>query len=215
VSLPMLFVMAFVVALSGALMPGPVLFATVRWSAERGRWTGPLIVVGHGLVEVPLMAALVLGLGETLSARAFAGVVGMAGGAVMALMALQMLRGLPSLKLPPLQGGRPLADPAMARIVALGAVTSISNPYFVLWWATAGLGFMANAAPHGTVGYAVFYVGHILADLAWYWAVSESVHRGRRFLSDAGYRWLVGTCATFLGGFAVYFAWNGYGLLSA
>ncbi len=52
--LALLFIMAFGTALSGALMPGPVLFATVHWSAQHGRWVGPLIAAGHAVVEAPL-----------------------------------------------------------------------------------------------------------------------------------------------------------------
>lgn len=213
--LAILFVTAFVTALSGALMPGPVLFATVRWSAERGRWTGPLVVAGHAVVEIPLMAAIILGLGALLRSDVFVGVVGLAGGAALLLMSVLMLRALPVLKLPTRADDAGTgAGPGAFRIIAAGAITSVSNPYFTLWWATIGLRLLTNATPFGALGYSVFYVGHILADLMWYGAVSESVHHGRRFLSDVSYRWLVGVCAVLLMGFAFYFASNGYLLLA-
>jgi threonine/homoserine/homoserine lactone efflux protein len=215
VSLLALFAIAFVTALSGALMPGPVLFATVRWSAERGRWVGPLVVLGHAVVELPLMAAIILGLGPLLSRDGFVGAVGLAGGAALAVMGVLMLRAAPRLRLPertvkageqsPLNGGR---------IVGSGALTSLASPYFTLWWATVGLNFLAQARPFGVLGYAVFYGGHILADLAWYGAVSESLHHGRRLLSDRKYRLLVGACAALLICFALDFAVRGYGHLA-
>ncbi len=209
--LSILFVTAFVTAITGALMPGPVLLATVKWSAERGRWVGPLVVAGHAIVEIPLMLALIFGLGERLSSDAFVGIVGLAGGAALFAMGALMLRALPGLRLPTrAEGSAPVLGLHAARIVAAGALTSISNPYFTLWWATVGLSFMANAAPFGALGYAVFYSGHVLADLAWYAAVSESVHHGRRLLSDASYRWLVGVCAVLLVVVALYFGYGGY-----
>ena len=42
---------SFIVALSGALMPGPLLTVTVGEAARRGFWAGPLIMVGHALLE--------------------------------------------------------------------------------------------------------------------------------------------------------------------
>jgi len=211
-SLPALFAVAFMAALSGALMPGPVLFATLHRSAAHGRWAGPLIVAGHAIVELPLMVAIILGLGELLDAPALKAAVGLVGGLVLALMGASMLRGLPTLKLPvnEADGGGHSPIPAL-RVIASGAITSVSNPYFTIWWAGIGLNFIVHARPYGLPGYAVFYCGHILADLIWYAAVSESMHHGRRIMSDRAYRGMVAACAVLLVGFGVFFAWSGYG----
>lgn len=71
------------------------------------------------------------------------------------------------------------------------------------------MGLLAKAAPYALLGYGVFYAGHILADLAWYSVVAESVHRGRKVLSDGAYSILVGLLALCLAGFAVWFGWGG------
>lgn len=212
--LALLFGMAFVTALSGALMPGPVLFATVRWSAQHGRAVGPLIVAGHAVVEAPLVVAIILGLGGVLSGHAFVGVVGLAGGLVLLVMGGLMLAAVPRLSLPQ-RSSEQSGDASLGagKIVAAGAFTSVSNPYFTLWWATVGLRLLAQAEPFGAPGYVVFYVGHVLADLVWYGAVSESLHHGRRLLSDRGYRRLVAGCAVLLIGFAAYFAYGGWSFL--
>ena len=209
-----LFFGAFLTALSGALMPGPVLFVTVRHAAAGRRWVGARVVLGHAVVEVPLMLAVILGLGELLRQDLFFGAVGVAGGLVLLGMGALMLRSLPGLTLPRADGpsGSP---PDRARgLVAAGALTSVSNPYFLVWWATIGMGFLASAAPHGAVGYAVFYLGHVLADLVWYEAVGASVRRGSRLMSDGSYRRLVGVCALLLAAFAVWFAAIGLGRLT-
>jgi len=203
-----LFAGAFVTALSGALMPGPVLFVTVRYSAGGGRRAGPLIVLGHALVEVPLMLAVILGLREVLARDSFIGGVGVAGGAMLLLLSAMMLRSVPRLTLPQ-AAGQEQGGPGAWTVVGAGAATSLSNPYFFLWWATIGMRFLAGAARFALLGYVVFYVGHILADLAWYAAVGESVHRGRRLLTNRAYRWLVGVLAVCLAGFAVWFGWDG------
>ncbi len=144
----LLFLTAFLTALSGALMPGPVLFVTLRHSAAGGRGAGPLVVAGHALVEVPLVAAIVLGLRELLRGDVFLGTVGLAGGAVLLLMSASMLRSLPTLHLPGPDEAREDGVPGAMGVVAAGAATSLSNPYFFLWWATIGMGLLAKAAPY-------------------------------------------------------------------
>lgn len=155
--------------------------------------------------------ALIFGLGTVLERPAFLGVVGLAGGVALLVTGALMLRVTRSLKLPQeSQGQRGGAPLSAAGIVATGALTSLTNPYFTLWWATVGLNLLGQARPLGALGYAVFYVGHVSADLIWYGAVSESVHRGRKLLSDRGYRWLVGACGTVLMAFGLFFAWRGW-----
>ncbi len=207
--LAFLFFSAFVIGLSGALMPGPVLFVTIRHSAGRGRAVGPLIVAGHAMVEVPLVLAVVFGLGGLLARPVFTGLVGVAGGALLLGLGAQMLRSLPGLHLPGPTEAEGQGSLGAAGLIGAGAATSVANPYFTLWWATVGMRFLAEATVHGALGYAAFYAGHVLSDLGWYSAVAEGVHRGRRILSDRGYRRLVGACALLLVGFALYFGIDG------
>jgi threonine/homoserine/homoserine lactone efflux protein len=208
-SLGELFAIAFVTALSGALMPGPVLFVAVRHSAAGRRWVGPLIVLGHAIVEVPLMLAIIFGLGELLTAPGFVGAIGLAGGTVLLAMAGSMLRSLPRLRLPKADEVGPAAGSGSLSVVLAGAATSVSNPYFTIWWATVGITFLAKAAPYAAAGYATFYAGHVLADLAWYGFVGETVRRGRRVLTDGAYRWLVDVLAGCLAGFGAWFVLAG------
>ncbi len=67
---------SFIVALSGALMPGPLLTVTVGEAARRGFWAGPLIMVGHSLLELALVLLLLVGLGAWLNQPVILGTVG-------------------------------------------------------------------------------------------------------------------------------------------
>jgi len=62
-SLLTIFVSAFVVGLSGAIAPGPVLTVTISETLKRGFQAGPLIVLGHAILEIILLALIALGLG--------------------------------------------------------------------------------------------------------------------------------------------------------
>jgi len=57
---------SFTLALSGALMPGPLLTVTIAESAHRGFVAGPLLMVGHAVLELALVVAIILGLGPFL-----------------------------------------------------------------------------------------------------------------------------------------------------
>jgi len=188
------------VGLSGALMPGPVLTVTIAEATKRGFWAGPLIVLGHGIIEFSLFVALVLGLGTLLKHNLVFGIVGVGGGIVLIGMGIGMVRGTrtATLKLDLDAGER-------SRPVIAGLLTSISNPYFIIWWATIGLSYIALSQQHGIMGLGSFYSGHIMADVVWYFAVAAAVTVGKKIMSDHTYRWIIGLCGGFLVLLGLYF----------
>ena len=93
-------------------------------------------------------------------------------------------------------------------VIIDGILLSLANPYWSIWWASIGLGYIFHAMAFGITGVIVFFVGHILADFVWYAAISIAVSRGRSFLNDSLYRKLIGGCATFLLLFSFYFLYS-------
>jgi len=187
------FISSFLLALSGAMMPGPLLTATISESARRGWVAGPLLILGHGILEFALVVALMFGFAPFLTHDTVFAVVALSGGAILLLMAAGMLRVLPSLSV---AWDTDTADGG--HLVITGALMSMANPYWTLWWATVGLTYILYCRQFGLWGISIFFIGHILADLAWYAMVSTAVAKGRRFLTDRLYRGLIGTCAAFL-----------------
>ena len=82
---------------------------------------------------------------------------------------------------------------------------SLANPYWTIWWATIGIGYILHAKQYGLWGIVFFFTGHILADFAWYAVVSAAVGKGRTFFTDRIYRGIIGTCAAVLIIFACLF----------
>jgi len=195
---------SFVIALSGALMPGPVLTVTISESSRRGFWAGPLIMVGHGILELALVILLLLGLGPYLSKDIVFGIVGLCGVPILIWMALGMFRSIPSLKLDLEPGAEESGNPIRA-----GILMSLANPYWIIWWATIGLGYIVYAMRFGAVGVIAFFVGHISADFAWYSVVSLAISKGRSFLSDRLYKGIIAVCASALVVFSVWFGFMG------
>jgi threonine/homoserine/homoserine lactone efflux protein len=209
-----LFATSFAVALSGAVMPGTVLAVTITHSTRLGFKAGPLVILGHAILEGTLVVALVLGLGSFLNRPLVSGTIAVVGALILLWMARGMLRSLPGLKLDLEPGMRqPTGLKGAAAPVKDGLLLSLVNPYFHVWWATVGVGLitMAMQSGLGVLGLVVFYAGHISADLAWYSLVSLTVCKGRRWLTDRVHRGVVGGCALCLLGFGVYFwvyAWR-------
>jgi len=92
-----------------------------------------------------------------------------------------------------------------------GCWLSLSNPYWILWWATVGLALLPPVREHGWIPVAVFFTGHILADLVWYSLVAAVVVTGRSWLTPRSLRGIVLAChaavATFGAFWAVRAAW--------
>ncbi|MHB0976208.1 MAG: LysE family translocator, partial [Candidatus Aquicultorales bacterium] len=83
---------AFITALSGAMMPGPLLTVTVDQTARRG-WTAALILmVGHAVLELAMVVALVYGLGHLLSAPLVNRAIGLVGGVFLLWMGWGIIR---------------------------------------------------------------------------------------------------------------------------
>ncbi len=204
-SLLTIFVSSFVIGLSGALMPGPLLTATISESSQRGFIAGPLMIIGHAILELGLVIALVLGLGPVFRQPEVFVAIALIGALILFWMAFGMFRSLPSLSLS-LQGdGRRRNHPVIS-----GIMMSLANPYWIIWWATVGLGYIFYSQQFGFWGIAFFFVGHIMADLGWYSLISAAVAGGRRFLTNRLYRHLIAVCAVFLLVFAGYFAYAGF-----
>ncbi len=81
------------------MMPGPLLTATISESSQRGVFAGPLLIVGHGILELLLLVALVFGIAPFLQRGDVFAVVAISGGVILIWMAVGMFRSLPSLSM--------------------------------------------------------------------------------------------------------------------
>lgn len=201
---------AFVIGLSGAMMPGPVLTATIGETLRTGFRAGPLIVLGHALVEAALLALVIGGLSGWLQQPGVLGALGLVGGSTLVLLGLQTIRtsGAAARTMAAARAGNASAAPRR-NPVATGAVLSLSNPYWMLWWATIGLHYAAQALQRGPAGLGAFYAGHILSDLAWYSLVAAAVAAGRRVCPAWLHRLVLVACGLALAALGAFFLGDG------
>jgi threonine/homoserine/homoserine lactone efflux protein len=188
----------FVISLSGALAPGPVTAAAIGMGS-RNRFAGVLMALGHGLVEFPLMILLALGVGGLLAWPSVSIVIGLIGGGFLIFLGVQMFRTLAAAEAGgvPTSGGGPLTA---------GIVLSVGNPYFLLWWATAGLVLITRArTDFGSWAFVLLALTHWSCDLLWLSALSWASFKGSVLLGPKSQRIVLAVCAATMLGFGLYF----------
>jgi threonine/homoserine/homoserine lactone efflux protein len=191
---------SFTIALSGALMPGPLLTSVIAESAKHGFKSGPLMILGHAILEALMVALLILGFARFASNPAVVRAVAIIGSLILFYFAIGMIRSLPGLSLKKKSGASKNSN-----LVFLGITVSISNPYWSFWWLTIGLGLVLAAQKQGLAAVIIFFTGHILADFGWYSVVAWGISKGRKFISDKTYRGIILACAVALMLFSFYF----------
>lgn len=189
-----LLVTAFLVGLSGAMAPGSLLAVVITETLRGGFWAGPLVVLGHAIVEIFMVLALSMGLGRILSYPKTLGFVGLSGGLMLLYFGYSTLMSARSASLPDDAGGQEEKANLKISVAIPGIAATISNPYWILWWATVGAAYIASGLSLGPKGPIAFYLGHISSDFAWYAFVSFLLTTGGRFFTTKTYRFILGGC---------------------
>ncbi len=190
---------SFLIGLSGALVPGPVLSVTIKETGRSGAKAGPLITLGHGIAEVVITVALVAGLSAFIGDKTVRMVIAVAGGAVLCYMGAGMIRGLKTIDLDLAAGGAREGRPgSWLKAVLLGVSATVSNPYWFGWWGSIGAGLIVASSAMGMKGIAAFVTGHVLSDLVWYSVVSYLVSLGLGRGVGRWYKMLFAVCGVFL-----------------
>jgi threonine/homoserine/homoserine lactone efflux protein len=196
-----IFTLSFTLALSGALAPGPLLAAAISQSARHGAKTGPLLILGHAIVEVAMVALIALGCGRFMNNPAVFKTIALAGAGILAYFGITLFLSLKTASMEPSR-----APQQIRHLTMMGITLSLSNPYWSIWWLTIGMGLVLVAQKRGLAGVAVFFLGHILADLCWYSFISFSLSRNISRINLRAYKGMLGVCALLLIGFSVWFA---------
>lgn len=184
------------VSASGVLAPGPLFVANMMYgtSTGRGALAGVKVAHGHAIVEAILIAAIAAGL---FSAHTFiagyAAVISVIGGASIIGFAIVqiMMSGI--------AGKRSAKNEQERKKVAtrkgpfaIGIMFSAMNPFFLIWWLTAGLKLVSDSAAFGSVaGPALLFGTHVWMDYAWLAATAYLASKGSSVLKSKYYRALM------------------------
>ncbi|MBN1787098.1 MAG: LysE family transporter [Sedimentisphaerales bacterium] len=187
----------FVISISGVLAPGPVTAATIA-AGTKSRHAGFLISIGHCAVELPLMVAAMLGLGFIMGSGMANMLIGLIGGVFLVYMGLDMLRDVKNF-----HADQPY--PKTAGPIKTGMILSITNPYFILWWATVGLNFAKDAANLGHTVLILFALVHWFCDMTWLEIMSLASFKGMKLLGENKQKVILAICSLAIIAFGVFF----------
>lgn len=212
-----IFVQSFILGFSGALAPGPLLTYDIQLAYKKGFWVGPKLILGHAILEAVLIVGLIAGLGNYIQLHVTQIILGIIGGILLLWMGYDLIW-TESKKSGITIKEQAAASETTAKIsnmnpIVAGFVISLSNPYFLIWWAVVGLGVMTQSLQFGWIGIIVFFSAHELSDLIWYTLVSGAIAKGRQFISPKIYRWLLIICGIFLLFLAAKFIFDAFQLL--
>jgi len=150
----LIFSFSFLVALTGAMSPGPLLTYTIIKSANtknQGYLMGLWIITGHAILEMGIIILLLLGFSFVLKNIAIVRIIGVSGGLILIVFGASIIRDIINGNIstnflnsqdelnkdPALTENKSLGNPIFG-----GIMVSMSNPYWWVWWATIGFAFM-------------------------------------------------------------------------
>jgi threonine/homoserine/homoserine lactone efflux protein len=184
------------ISLSGVMLPGPLTAATIA-KGYNDKNAGAMIGIGHGIIEIPIIALIYFGFAAYLADPLVKMVTGLAGGLMLVAMGLLILFTFRK----PLEGASVIPySPLVTGMVMTGG-----NPYIFLWWATIGVALISGAVTFGIYGLVLFTIVHLTCDIAWDQVVSVTVFRTRHLWTPGVQKIVFSICAAVLIGFGVLY----------
>jgi len=184
------------ISLSGGMMPGPVLAITIERS-YKSRGAGPLIAIGHGIIEIPLIISMYFGLSNFFKLTPVQTFIGVIGGGMLIYMGINTIKTRDN-------NTYKKKNPSHGSVIG-GVITSAANPYFFLWWATVGAALIIKSTVFGVVVFILFIITHWLCDLGWYSIVSIGIYKTGSFGNRRLNKIILNICSLLLLGFGLYF----------
>ncbi len=201
-TLPLFLLWVIGISLSGVTMPGPVTAVVISKGAQ-SRWAGAMVAIGHGIVEIPLIAIIYFiysGFSDFVNKDSVQIALGLAGGLVLIWMAVGAFRAQP------MSTDIKNDNPARGAVLA-GIATTALSPFFLLWWATTGAKIVSEAQNFNG-GVVAMGTAHFLCDAGWLLLLSLVVFQSKRLWTPKVHRTIFAVCGLTLAGFGVYFIYR-------
>lgn len=167
---------------SGVISPGPLFFANLVYGSKQGIYSGIKMALGHTIVELPLIIILASGLSTFSSittSNLVAKLISLSGGIVIlvfsAVQIIAFLKKKNGEKKNIYFNTDNKKDPFI-----IGSILSALNPFFILWWLTAGLKLISDSLDlYGfAMGIVVVFSFHIWMDYSWLAVTAHLISRG-------------------------------------
>ncbi len=188
-----------IISFSGVMAPGPM-FAVTLTKSYKSPLAGTQIALGHAVIEVPLILLIYFGFARFFENSTVQLVLSLVGGGMIIWLGIGMFRARTEV----VQKGKDLPYNAFTA----GILTSVFNPFFLLWWATIG-SMLIEGIRNFTNGLTIFIIVHWLCDLLWLSFVSVLVYRTHSLWGRKFQEWLFIGCSLLLIGFGIWFMVSG------
>jgi threonine/homoserine/homoserine lactone efflux protein len=202
------------VGFSGALVPGPLFTATIKDTLKYGAISGPMICIGHLIMEVLILLGLSLGISYIINIPIVRALVGTIGGVSLIYVGIDIIKerkkfeeiseaSLDHIHPPKKQFKREYISP-----LKTGFLFTVINPTIYIWWFTVGNSLVMRGLAIGFIGVFLLFIGHWFADVSWYSFLSFSVSKGKKFISPKIYEAILLVCGIFLTYLGVNFLYS-------
>jgi threonine/homoserine/homoserine lactone efflux protein len=156
-----------------------------------------------------MVGALAVGLSQFLQQAVVVGTIGVLGGTVLLWMGWGIVQTARAGALEMAQGAGG-SKPSGTSLIRTGFVITVSNPYWLLWWATVGAAYYVAFSRFGPMALVVlFLVGHVALDLGWTTFLALVVGAGRGRIPVRAYQIVLGICGAFVMVMSGYFVYSG------
>jgi threonine/homoserine/homoserine lactone efflux protein len=158
------------ISASGVIFPGPLFFANLVYGSKQGIYSGIKMAFGHTIVELPLIIILASGLMifSSITTSSFASkMISLSGGIVLLIFSAIQIVDL--LKKKNAHKNIFFNIDSKKDPFLIGSILTAANPFFLLWWVTAGLKLISNSLEsYGfSMGIIVVFCFHIWMDYSW------------------------------------------------
>ncbi len=214
------FTVTFLIGLGGAMSPGPLLTYSIIKSVEAKKkafLVGLFISTGHTLIELVLILVLMLGLGLILSYPIVLIIIGVLGGGILIFFGIQIIIDIRKEKIDmsflesTKEATESPSETSKGRLYKthpiIGSIVFLmANPYWWLWWSTAGLSIILDNSVSFQDLPAFFglIVGKELGVYLWYTFISTAVGLSSKFITKKVYIGILIVCALFMLGYGIY-----------
>jgi threonine/homoserine/homoserine lactone efflux protein len=212
-----IFSLALIVALSGAMVPGPLFTYTIIKTLNtkrRGFLVGAWVIGGHALLETAIIVCILLGFSTFLKNKLIIRIIAVLGAGFLLYMGITIIKDVVQNRIPKMlnaesrfeREGSSRRRFQLSNPVLGGILVSMSNPYWWIWWATVGFGFMLKyqISFRNWPALVSFLIGHEMGDLLWYLLISTLVFMGRHRINEKTYRIILLFCSVVIIGFGIF-----------
>lgn len=189
-----------IISFSGVMAPGPM-FAVTLAKSYKSPLAGTQIALGHAVIEVPLILLIYFGFARFFENSTVQLILSLVGGGMIIWMGISMFR----IRTEVVQKDKDLPYNAFTA----GILTSVFNPFFLLWWATIGSMLVMKFLDFGITGLVIFIIAHWLCDLVWLSLISILIYRTHTLWGLKFQEWVFIACSLLLVGFGGWFMISG------